>query len=156
MNFNGQLWASHLILGCTPVYSTWQPFRQALLVDGPLLSYIDICHPNFLPPNLVDNARDLGPRLTKVESLVLVRDASANTIFQDHSVHKPVKEAGAAVQLAEQVEVESINSFEVEADQEKGNMVTRRTMTMERFIPSARPLAQQQQAPGRDQHPLTT
>ena len=35
-------------------------------------------------------------------------------------------------------------------------MVTRRIMTMERFIPSARPSAQQQQAPGKDQHPLTT
>ena len=35
-------------------------------------------------------------------------------------------------------------------------MVTKRTMTMERFIPSARPSAQQQQALGRDQHPPTT
>ena len=62
MNFNGQLRASHLILGCTPVYSTWQLFRQALLVDSPLLSYIDVRHPNFLPSDLtVGEARDLGP-----------------------------------------------------------------------------------------------
>ena len=26
VNFDGQLQASHLILGCTSVYSTWQPF----------------------------------------------------------------------------------------------------------------------------------
>lgn len=60
------------------------------------------------------------------------------------------------VQLAEQAEVESINSFEVKAKQEEGNMVTKRTMTMEKFIPRARPSAQQQQALGRDQHPPTT
>ena len=49
---DGQLQASHLILDCNPVYSTWQPFNQALLVDSPLLSYIDVWHANFLPPSL--------------------------------------------------------------------------------------------------------
>ena len=47
---NGHLRASHLILSCNPVYSTWQSFSQALLVDNPILSYIDVRHPNFLPP----------------------------------------------------------------------------------------------------------
>ena len=62
VNFDGQLQASHLILGCNPVYTSYQPFGQALLVDNPLLSYIDIRHPNFLPPNLtVGEAQDLGP-----------------------------------------------------------------------------------------------
>ena len=32
---NGQLWASHLILGIDSVYTTWQNFSQALLVDSP-------------------------------------------------------------------------------------------------------------------------
>ena len=45
-----QLRASHLILDCTPVYKTWQPFSQALSVNNPLLFYIDIQHANFLPP----------------------------------------------------------------------------------------------------------
>ena len=35
VNFDRQLWASHLILGCTLIYSTWQPFGQALLVVVP-------------------------------------------------------------------------------------------------------------------------
>ena len=39
---DGQLQASHLILGCVPVYKTWQPFSQDLLLDRPLLSYIDM------------------------------------------------------------------------------------------------------------------
>ena len=51
-HFDGQLWASHLILGCNPIYSTWQPFGQALLMDSPLLSYINVQHPNLFPPNL--------------------------------------------------------------------------------------------------------
>lgn len=142
MNFDRQLWASHLILGCTPVYSTWQPFRQALLVDSLLLSYIDERHPNFLPPNLtIGEAQDLGPPLARAESLVPVRDASANSIFQGRAVHRLVEESSAMVQPAKQAEVKSINSSKVEAEQEEGNMVTKRTMTIERFIPSARPSA---------------
>ena len=42
VHWDGQLQASHLILGVESIYSTWQPFRQALLVDSPLLSYIDV------------------------------------------------------------------------------------------------------------------
>ena len=52
VHWDEQLRASHLILGVDPVYSTWQAFSQALLVDSPLLSYIDVRHANFLPPRL--------------------------------------------------------------------------------------------------------
>ena len=84
-------------------------------------------------------ARDLGPRLVRAESLVPVRVTSTIFIFQGHAVHRPVEEPGAVVQPAEQAEVESINSLEVEAEHEEGNMVTRRTMMIYRFIPSAYP-----------------
>ena len=61
VHWDGQLRASYLILGVEPVYSTWQPFKQALLVDSPLLSYIDIRHANFLPPKLtMGEAWELG------------------------------------------------------------------------------------------------
>ena len=46
-----QLQASHLILGVHPVYRTWKPFSQAISLDSPLLSYIDVRHANFLPPH---------------------------------------------------------------------------------------------------------
>ena len=59
---DGQLQASHLILDVDPMYSTWQTFSQALLVDSPLLSYIDVRHENFLPPQLtIGEAHDLDP-----------------------------------------------------------------------------------------------
>lgn len=75
VHFDKQLRASHLILNCNPVYTTWQPFGSALLVDNPLLSYIDIRHANFLPPSLtVGEARDLGPKYITIEDLALVRD----------------------------------------------------------------------------------
>ena len=35
VHWDGQLRASHLILGVEPVYSTWQNFKQALLIDSP-------------------------------------------------------------------------------------------------------------------------
>ena len=50
-------------------------------MDSPLLSYIDIRHTNFLPPQLiVGEARDLGPRYTASNSLTLVRDSSAELV----------------------------------------------------------------------------
>ena len=49
VHFDGQLRASHLILNCDLAYSTWKSFSQSLLVDSPLLLYIDVWHPNFLP-----------------------------------------------------------------------------------------------------------
>ena len=69
VHWDGQLWASHLILGIEPVYSTWQNFKQALLVDNPLLSYIDVRYANFLPLKLTTGeARDFGWRFTYSES----------------------------------------------------------------------------------------
>lgn len=73
-----QLQASHLILGCTLGYRTWQPFSQALSVDSPLLSYIDVLHANFLPtPLTTGEAQDLSPRYTTTDELTPIRDESA-------------------------------------------------------------------------------
>ena len=120
MNSVGQLWASHLILSCNLVYSIWQPFRQALLVDSPLLSYFDVRHPNFLPPNLtIGEARDFGPRLVRVESLVPVRDDSANSISHNHTVHRPIKQPQAQVHSIEQAASKLVSSSEVDTDQAK-------------------------------------
>ena len=113
---DGQLRASHLILGVDPVYSTWQTFSQALLVDSPLLSYIDVWHANFLPPKLiVGKARDLNPRYMASDELALVRDTSAELMSQNHRVHVPV-ELEAPIYVAESTKVESVNSSRTEVD----------------------------------------
>ena len=86
---------SHLILGVDPVYSTWQAFSQALLVDNPLLSYIDVRHANFLPPKLtVGEACDLGLRYTCLDELAPIRDESAKRMSQRcrEQAHVPVQQ----------------------------------------------------------------
>ena len=81
VHWDGQLRASHLILGIEPVYSIWQNFKQALLVDNPLLSYIDVRYANFLPPNLTTGeARDFGRRFTCSDELAPLRDESAERV----------------------------------------------------------------------------
>ena len=81
VHWDGQLRASHLILELEPVYSIWQAFRQALLVDSPLLSYIDVRHANSLPPRLtVGEACDLGPRYTCSDELAPIRDESIECV----------------------------------------------------------------------------
>ena len=78
---DGQLRASYLVLDVEPVYSTWQPFEPALLVDNPLLSYTDVRHANFLPPSLtIGEAQDLGPRYITAKDLAPVRDKSAERV----------------------------------------------------------------------------
>ena len=81
MHWDGQLRASHLILGVKPVYSTWQNFKQALLVDSPLLSYIDVRYASFLPPKLTTGeAREFGRRFTYSDELAPLRDESAERV----------------------------------------------------------------------------
>ena len=81
---DGQLWASHLILGYDPVYRTWQPFSQDLLLDSPLLFYINVWHANFLPPKLTfGEARDIVPRYTTTDDLAPVREEFAKCVSQN-------------------------------------------------------------------------
>ena len=83
VHWDGQLQASHLILGVDPVYSTWQAFSQALLVNSPLLSYIDVRYANFLPLRFtVGEARDLGPQYTYLDELAPIRDESVERVSQ--------------------------------------------------------------------------
>ena len=81
VHWDGQLRASHLILGVELVYSTWQSFKQALLVDSPLLSYIDVWYANFLPPKLTTGeVREFGKRYTCSDKLAPLRDESAERV----------------------------------------------------------------------------
>ena len=81
VHWDGQLRASHLILELEPMYSTWLAFGQALLVDSPLLSYIDVRHANFLPMRLtVGEARDLGSCYTCSDELAPIRDESTKHV----------------------------------------------------------------------------
>ena len=95
VNFDEQLWVSHLILGYTLVYTTWW---SALLVDNPLLSYIDVRHASFLPLQLtVGEARDLGPRYTTADSIdrqrtlrqILYLKAIESTYSSKSKEHQP-------------------------------------------------------------------
>ena len=83
VHWDGQLRASHLILRVEPVYSTWQTFKQALLVDSPLLSYIDVRYANFLPPKLTTGeVREFGRRFTCSDELAPLRDKSIERVSQ--------------------------------------------------------------------------
>ena len=85
-------------------------------------------------------ARDLGPRLTRVQSLVPVRDTSTNSIFQGCPAHRPVEEPRAEAQPTDQAEVESVNSSEAKTEQSEGEMVTKRTITIDRILLGTGPI----------------
>ena len=126
------------------MYSTWQAFSQALIVDNPLLSYIDVRHTNFLPPNFtVGEARDIDPRYTCSDELTPIRDESAKVAsrYLWERAHEAVQrevvlaETKAPVQVAEQEAVESSDSSRTHSIPEE--MVTRKTLTVSHFIPGA-------------------
>lgn len=93
-----------------------------------MLSYIDVRHSNLLPPQLtVGEAWDLSPQYTTVEDLALVRDALAEFMSQSRIVHIPVERPEAPTQAGED------------------EMVTRKTMTISRFVLGAWPTLQRQE-----------
>ena len=93
-------------------------------MDSPLLSYIDVRHPNFLPPNLtVGEAWGLGPQLVRAYSLVPVRDEYANLVFQGRAIHTLVEEPRVEVQPADQEEVKLVDFSGVEAKSTEDEMV---------------------------------
>ena len=132
------------------MYSTWQPFDQALLVDSPLLSYIDVRHTNFLPPKFtVGEAQDIGQHYTCSDELAPIRDESAEPASRRlrECAHEAVQqedpaEPEAPVQEAEHTATESSDSSRTHSVHGE-EMVTRRTLTVSCFIPGARQAAQQ-------------
>ena len=158
---------SHLILGVDSVYSTWQAFSQALLVDSPLLSYINVWHENFLPPKFtIGKTHDLGPHYTCLNELAPIQDESVERMSQRRreQVHKLIQqeaplqpkvgvepEAPFEPEAPTQVEETTIES--VSSSETKSNMVTKKVMTISRFVPGARPTAQQQEPQGQGQTP---
>ena len=163
VHWDGQLRASHLILGVEPVYSTWQPFKQALIVDSPLLSYIDVRYVNFLPPSLTTGeAREFGRRFTRADELAPLRDESAEkasrrirelaheAVQQGQAQGQPVPENPAAVNQQQVIEAAALLA---RAAQPKGKMVSRKVLTVERFVPGARQSNQPPPPQGRGQVP---
>ena len=166
VHWDRQLRASHLILGVEPVYSTWQPFKQAFLVDSPLLSYIDVRHANFLSLKFtVGEPWELGRRYTCSDKLASLRDESVERVSRclQELAHAPVKEEApiqeepaqpeepteleAPVQETEQLAIDITSHSDTKSDR-SGDMVTRKTMTIDRFVPSARQATQQQPPQG--------
>ena len=102
------------------MYSTWQPFGQTLLVDSPLLSYIDVRHANFLPPKfIVSEAQDIGRRYTYSDELAPIRDETAELASRllRERAHEAVQreaiptEPEAPIQEAKQEAIESSDSL---------------------------------------------
>ena len=114
---NRQLQASHFILRCTLEYKTWQPFSQALSVDNPLLSYIDVRHANFLCPSLtIGEAQDLNLRCTTAEDLAPIKDELAERVswaFREQE-HIPVEGNVGQAQAAEQEVAEVEQEAEIQ------------------------------------------
>ena len=121
-NFDHPIW----YLALTRYILPGKTFSQALLVDSPLLSYIDIWHANFLPPSLtIGEAQDLGPCYTTVEDLTSLRDESVKHVSRSRKDHIPVEGDETQVQATEPEATEAEQNVET---------VTRRKMTMDQFL----------------------
>ena len=149
VHWDEQLRTSHLILGVELVYSTWQTFKQALLVDSPLLSYIDIWYANFLSPKLTTGeAKEFGRRYTCSDELAPLRDESAERVSRRlrqlaHDAiqqEDPVQEQAPLENPVAESEQPAIKATALSAKdtQPVGNMVSRKVMTIDHFVPGAR------------------
>ena len=145
------------------MYSVWQSFKQVLLVDSPLLSYIDIQY-NFLPPKLTTGeARKFGKRYTCSDKLALLRDESAERVSWclRELAHEAIQQEALVQEQAQPenpvVEPEHLAleaTVMSTADTNPGeNMVARKVMTIDRFVPGARQPSQPPPSQGRGQVP---
>ena len=148
-----------MILEVEPIYSTWQSFKQALLVDSPLLSYIDVRYANFLPPKLTTGeAREFGKHYTCSNELAPLRDESAErvsrrlgelaheTIQEEALVQEPAHpenpvEPKAPIAKAEHLVLEAIDLSATDTLLGE-DMVTRKVMTIDRFLPGVQQATQ--------------
>ena len=86
-----------------------------------------------------------------------MRDESAERVSQNRQKHVLVEpeapiEPQAFVQVAKEAAVESVSSLGTDSNQGH-DMVTRKTMTIARFVTSTRLTPQQQESQGRDPTP---
>lgn len=135
MHFNGQVRVSHLILGCMPSYTSFQDSSSALTDCSPLLSYLDVRLPEFLPRGLTsEEARQLGPRLARHDSLEPLQDSLGDTVFQGKAVHIPL-EAPASEDPVEGNPVrEGPNLDRSTLPTQTTDMVQKRSMALNRWF----------------------
>ena len=127
----------------------WQNFKQALLVDNPLLSYINVRYTNFLLPTLTTGeARDFGRRFTCSDELAPLRDEFAERVSRRlrELAHEAVQQEGLVQEQPQpenpsaetQQPVVEAAALSVEAIHPGGRIVPRKVMTIDRFVPGAR------------------
>ena len=84
--------AFHLIIGCVPSYTSYQDSSEALTVESPLLSYLNVWLLGFLPQGPTNGeARHQWPIIVRESSLELVWDSSGDTVFHSRAMHIPVE-----------------------------------------------------------------
>lgn len=94
------------------MYTTWQNFSQALLVDSLLLSYIDVWHKKFLPPApTTGEAQDLSPHYTTANDIVPVRDESTKCVSQNCKRHEAIGRSETAAPVAEKETTEPVGTL---------------------------------------------
>ena len=135
-----------------------------MLVNSPLLSYIDVQYPNFLPPKLTtEEAREFGKHYTCSDELAPLRDKSAERVSRclRELAHEaiqqetPVQEQAKPENPVAEPEHPALEATNLSAtDTHPGeNMVARRVMTIDRFVPGARQPIQPPPSQGRSQVP---
>ena len=99
----------------------------------------------FAPPSLtVGEAQDLSPRIVRAESLVPLKDTSAETVSRNQAVYRPDErpQDPSLIQAAEPAVAESVNSSKAKFDSGEDEMGTKRAMTINRFVPGPHPAVQ--------------
>ena len=120
---------------------------QASTDRGSLLLYLDARHRGFLPRWLtLGEAWQLGPRQIREGSLLSVRDGSDERVFHDWAEHIPIEDPVAVSPIERPIIEEVVDSFleGTEPEESVAEMVVRRKMTIDRFLPDGRATPQQQ------------
>lgn len=84
IHYDGQLRASHRVLGCVPSYTNYQDPASAIVAGNPLISYLVVWLPGFLPNDLTSSeAQHLGPQQVREGSLEPINNGLTDIVFHD-------------------------------------------------------------------------
>lgn len=131
-------------------YTSYQNPGQPFAIGSPLLSYLDVRLCSFLSRGLtLGEAQRLGPQQITEGSLLPVKDGSIDQAFHDQAEHIPIKELFVTNQAKGETLMELVDSSSevTETEELVVEMVVRRKMTTDLFLPGRRSATQQEAPP---------
>ena len=109
---NGQLWATHLILGCTPLSLTFQAPKYVIKAHDPQLHRISVAYQGFIVPEGVPIPRDTPHTQPLFVATPSIEASSSQLVLEEGEERKEEEEEEKGSEGIVDL-IDSLDEFEV-------------------------------------------